>query len=217
MFLAVDASAQLGVGIGYNLLNTTQRFGDETDDDSLNGFYAEVTYDFNFLEKNWGSLGLQPAIRYTFGGETESDEVLGVRASLAEHYLDVPVNVKYGYDVLPSKLKVFAFAGPVFSFGLSSVTSESGDNLIVKKNLYTGTVKTKLNSETTKVKGDGTDYGRFDIKFGLGAGVTVVEKLNVKLGYNIGMLNRYTGEQASKDYKYKTHTGVFYIGVGFNF
>ena len=202
MFLAVDANAQLGVGIGYNLLNTTQRFGDETDDDSLNGFYAEVTYDFNFLEKNWGSLGLQPAIRYTFGGETESEEVLGVttRASLAEHYLDVPVNVKYAYDAIPSKLEVYGFAGPVFSFGLASSLSASVNDEVGKTNNYKD-----------------TEYGRFDIKFGLGAGVTVVKKLNVKLGYNIGMLNRYTGEQISKDYKYKTHTGVFYIGVGFNF
>ena len=52
---------------------------------------------------------------------------------------------------------------------------------------------------------------------GIGAGVTVVEKLNVKLGYNIGMLNRYTGEQISNNYKYKMHTGVFYAGIGFSF
>jgi hypothetical protein len=215
MFLAVQANAQVGVGIGYNLLNTTRAIGDDSDDDSLNGFYVEATYDFNFLDKNWGSLGLQPALRYTFGGDSESE--VNTRVSIAEHYLDIPVNVKYGYDVLPSKLKVFAFAGPVFSLGLSSVISASTDNSIVKTNRYTGTIKTKLNSETTKAKGDGTDYGRFDIKFGIGAGVTVAEKLNVKLGYNIGMLNRYTGEQLSKDYKYKTHTGVFYLGVGFNF
>ena len=197
LFLAVDANAQLGVGIGYNLLNT-QTIGDESDDESLNGFYIEATYDFNFLEKNWGSLGLQPGVRYTFGGETESDEVLGIttRASLAEHYLDVPVNVKYAYDAIPSKLDVYAFAGPVFSLGLSSALSASVNEEIVKTNNYKD-----------------TDYGRFDIKFGIGAGVTVVEKLNVKLGYNIGMLNRYTGEQV----KYKTHTGVFYLGVGFNF
>ena len=219
MFLAVEANAQLGVGVGYNHINTVQKMADESDDESLDGFYIEATYDLNFLDANWGSIGLQPALRYTFGGDSESDEILGVntRASIAEHYLDIPVNVKYGYDVLPSKLKIFAFAGPVFSFGLSSVTSASADNSIVKTNLYTGTVKTKLNSETTKTKGDGTDYGRFDIKFGIGAGVTVVEKLNVKLGYNIGMLNRYTGEQISSDHKFKRHTGVFYLGVGFNF
>ena len=202
MFFAVEANAQVGVGIGYNLLNTTQTLGDESDDESLNGFYIEATYDFNFMEKDWGSLGLQPGIRYTFGGETESDEVLGIttRASLAEHYLDVPVNVKYAYDAIPSKLDVYAFAGPVFSLGLSSALSASVNEEIVKTNNYKD-----------------TDYGRFDIKFGIGAGVTVVEKLNVKLGYNIGMLNRYTGEQISKDLKYKTHTGVFYLGVGFNF
>ena len=96
LFLAVDANAQIGVGLGYNLLTTTTTMADESEDDSLNGFYLEATYDFNFLNKNWGSLGLQPGIRYTFGGETEADEILGVktRASLAEHYLDVPVNVK---------------------------------------------------------------------------------------------------------------------------
>jgi hypothetical protein len=202
LFLAVDANAQIGVGLGYNLLTTTTTMADESEDDSLNGFYLEATYDFNFLNKNWGSLGLQPGIRYTFGGETEADEILGVkaRASLAEHYLDVPVNVKYSYDAIPSKLKVHAFAGPVFSFGLASALSVSGDDNVVKTNNYKD-----------------TEYGRFDIKFGIGAGVTVAEKLNVKLGYNIGMLNRYTGEQISKDHKYKTHTGVFYLGVGFNF
>ena len=152
MFLAVDANAQLGVGIGYNLLNTTQRLGDETDDDSLNGFYAEVTYDFNFLEKNWGSLGLQPAIRYTFGGETESDEVLGVttRASLAEHYLDVPVNVKYAYDAIPSKLEVYGFAGPVFSFGLASSLSASVIKVSISCFVRTGYLS--LSSSLLKIK-----------------------------------------------------------------
>ena len=202
MLLAVDAKAQLGIGVGYNYLNTTERLADESDDESLDGFYVEATYDLNFLNAEWGTLGLQPALRYTFGGEVESERILGVnvKASFTEHYLDIPVNVKYGYDVLPSKLKIYAFAGPVFSLGLSSVMSISGDNSKVKTNLY-----------------EESDYGRFDLKLGLGAGVTVAEKFNVKLGYNIGLLNRYTGEQVRNDYKYRRHTGVFYLGVGFNF
>jgi hypothetical protein len=202
MFLAVDASAQIGVGLGYNLLTTTATMADESEDDSLNGFYLEATYDFNFLNKNWGSLGLQPGVRYTFAGESDSDEVAGVKAkeSFTEHYLDVPVNVKYSYEIIPTTLKAYAFAGPVFSLGLASNFKAGAGDTSVKTNNYKD-----------------TEYGRFDIKFGLGAGVTLAEKLNVKLGYNIGMLNRYTGEQISKDYKYKTHTGVFYIGVGFNF
>lgn len=202
MFMATNVNAQVGVGVGYNLLTTNSSVADESDNDSLNGFYLEATYDFNFLAEKWGSLGLQPGLRYTFAGESEQEEIMGVKtkASLAEHYLDIPVNVKYGYDIMPSKLKVYAFAGPVFSFGLASTLKAGIDESIVKTNNYKD-----------------TEYGRFDIKLGLGAGVTLAEKLNVKLGYNIGMLNRYTGEQVSKDLKYKTKTGVFYVGVGFNF
>ena len=202
MFLAVEANAQIGVGLGYNLLTTTTTMADESEDDSLNGFYLEATYDINFLNRNWGSLGLQPGLRYTFAGESDSDEVAGVKtnASFTEHYLDVPVNVKYSYEIIPTTLKAYAFAGPVFSLGLASNLKAGAGDTSVKTNNYKD-----------------TEYGRFDIKFGLGAGVTLAEKFNVKLGYNIGMLNRYTGEQISKDYKYKTHTGVFYLGVGFNF
>ena len=201
MFFAVDAYAQLGVGVGYNLMNTTQKLADESDDESLNGFYVEATYDFNFLEAKWGSLGIQPGLRYSFAGETESEDIPGLttRASLTEHYLDIPVNVKYSYDIMPSTLKAYAFAGPVFSCGLAS------------------SLKVKANDSTAKTNNyKDTTYGRFDIKLGLGAGVTLMEKFDVKLGYNIGLLNRYTGEQID-NFKYKTHTGVFYLGVGFNF
>lgn len=201
MFIAVDAKAQLGVGVGYNLLNTTTTFADESDDESLNGFYVEATYGFNFLNKKWGTLGIEPGIRYTFGAEAEQEEILGVktRASLTEHYLDIPVHVKYGYEVLPSKLSVHAFAGPVFSVGLASTIKASADDTTVKTSNY-----------------ENSDYGRFDLKIGLGAGITIAERFNVKVGYNFGLLNRYTGEQVD-EYKYKAHTGVFYVGAGFCF
>ena len=201
MFIAVDAKAQLGVGVGYNLLNTTATLADESDDESLNGFYVEATYGFNFLNKKWGTLGIEPGLRYTFGAEAEQEEILGVktRASLTEHYLDIPVHVKYGYEVLPSKLSVHAFAGPVFSVGLASTSKVSADDTTVKTNNY-----------------ENSDYGRFDLKIGLGAGITIAERFNVKVGYNFGLLNRYTGEQVD-EYKYKAHTGVFYVGAGFCF
>ena len=69
MFIAADAKAQLGVGVGYNLLNTTTTLADEKEDDSLNGFYVEATYGFNLLNERWGTFGIEPGIRYTFGAE----------------------------------------------------------------------------------------------------------------------------------------------------
>lgn len=201
MFVAVDAKAQLGVGVGYNLLSTTISVADESESSSLNGFYVETAYNFNLLDEQWGTLGIQPGIRYTFAGESEKAELYGVkvRSSVAEHYLDIPVQVKYGYEVISSKLNINAFAGPIFSIGLASIAKSSTDDSVVKANAYK----------------DG-DYGRFDLKLGIGVGVDLFEKLNVKVGYNFGLLNRYTGEQID-EYKYKIHTGVFYVGVGYNF
>jgi hypothetical protein len=153
------------------------------------------------LDEQWGTLGIQPGIRYTFAGESEKAELYGekVRLSVAEHYLDIPVQVKYGYEVISSKLNINAFAGPIFSIGLASIVKGSMDDSVVKTNAYKD-----------------SDYGRFDLKIGLGAGVTIAERVNVKVGYNFGLLNRYTGEQVD-GYKYKSHTGVFYVGAGFNF
>lgn len=216
MFLAVDANAQLGVGVGYNHGTTTTRMGDESDSDGLDGFYLEATYDWNFLDRGWGSLGLQPGVRFSYMGEYDSEEVLGVVAkeSVNETYLDIPVHVKYSYDL--GAVKLSAFAGPVFSLGLTSASKVSADDYMVKYHKYTGKTVTKGDSASS-ITPDGTpDYGRFDLKLGLGVGATFMEKFNVKLGYNIGMLNRYTGEQVA-DTKYKRHTGVFYVGLGFNF
>lgn len=221
MLLAVDANAQLQVGAGYNHGTTTERIADEDDSEDLDGFYIEATYDLNFLEKGWGTLALQPGVRFTYLGEADSDIEYGYKAKSAfnETYLDIPVHVKYSYDL--GAVKLSAFAGPVFSMGLSSVaqTSISGEGVdyFVKYHNYSGKTITKGES-LSSVNPDGmTDYGRFDIKLGLGVGATFMEKFNVKVGYNIGMLNRYTGEQVLKDHKFKRHTGVFYAGIGFNF
>ena len=222
MFLAVDANAQLQVGAGYNHGTTTERIADEDDSEDLDGFYLEATYDLNFLEKGWGTLALQPGVRFTYLGEADSDIEFGykVKSAFNETYLDIPVHVKYSYDL--GAVKLSAFAGPVFSMGLTSVAkrSDSGEGVdyVIKYHNYSGKIITKGDGSSSSANLDGlTDYGRFDIKRGLGGGATFMDKFNVKVGYNIGMLNRYTGEQLSKDYKYRMHTGVFYLGVGFNF
>ena len=43
-----------------------------------------------------------------------------------------------------------------------------------------------------------------------------MDKFNVKVGYDFGLLNRYTGEQV-ENYKSKIHTGMLYVGVGYSF
>ena len=197
MFFAVEANAQIGVGVGYNMLNNVQKALDEDESGALNGFYVEATYDINFLERSRGELGLQPGLRFSYAGDHESEEALGVKAKASENetYLDIPVLVKYSYDL--DAVKLSAFAGPVLSCGLSSVAKVSvGDN-------------------TTKASNyrDESVYGRFDVKLGLGIGAAFMDKFNAKLGYNVGLLNRYTGNLDDLTFR----TGVFYVGVGINF
>lgn len=197
MFFAVEANAQIGVGVGYNMLNNVQKALDEDDNDTLNGFYIEATYDINFLEKSWGELGIQPGLRFSYAGAHETEKALGVvgKAAQNETYLDVPVLVKYSYDL--DVVKLSAYAGPVISCGLSSVAKVSIDDNVTKASNY----------------GNESAYGRFDVKFGLGLGATFMEKFNAKIGYNAGLLNRYTGNIDDMSFR----TGVFYIGVGINF
>lgn len=101
---------------------------------------------------------------------------------------------------MQGQIKAYAFAGPVFSIGLASTLKASLDDESASTDMY-----------------DDNDYGRFDLKLGLGAGVTFLEKYNAKIGYNIGLLNRYTGNQSDSDTKLKMNTGVFYVGIGYNF
>lgn len=212
-FFAVDANAQVFVGAGYNTLNNVTKIDKNSDSESMGGFYAELGYNFNMYSDNWGELGLEPAVRYTFAREAESDEILGVKtnASLTEHYLDIPVNIKYGYNVISSKFKAYAFAGPIFSFGLESVAKGEVGDITTTTHNYTGTVVVSSPDGKETAKGEGTDYNMFDIKVGVGAGVRVFDVLDVKVGYNFGMMNRHANSKAV------TNTNVFYVGAALSF
>ena len=231
MAFAVGAKAQISVGAGYGLATHVEKtlasdgevLYDE--DEGLSGFYINASYNLDLLSRKWGVLSLQPGLTYSYYGlsDSEREDNFGTttftKTSLNEHYLDVPVNVKYSYDLLPGTLKLSAFAGPVFSFGLSSIgvlRMETGDNWTkTTTNYYTGTITTKGNVGGVSVdkteKGDGTGYGMFDLKFGLGLAVTAFDKIDLKFAYNIGLLDRMKAE------KVRLNTNIFTVGVAWNF
>lgn len=222
LFAAVDAEAQITVGAGYNHGVVTTRTTHDTDTEGLDGFYVEATYDWNFLERSWGMLALQPGVRFTYMGDSELEKEPGLtaRESFNETYFDVPVHVKYSYPI--GKLTLSAYAGPVFSLGLTSVTkaSVSGEfmDYTAKYHLYSGKLVTKGDAGSSEIGPDGmtADYGRFDLKLGVGVGAAFADRFCVKVGYNFGLLNRYTGTKI-EGVKASWHTGVFYAGVGISF
>ena len=220
MFFAAEANAQLGIGAGYNFETMTTKVSDSKSSDNLNGFYLEAYYGIPLAEGRWGAVGIQPGVRYSYFGKTDkSDEVLGfvTKTSLTEHYLDVPVNFRYSFKVA-TPVRVFAFAAPVFSFGLDSASklavSGHDKEYSVTSHNYSGKIVTKGDNISGSTTDTGIkDYGWFDLKIGLGAGVTLFDILDVKVGYNFGLLNRYTGDVDG----YRRGTNVFTAGVAVNF
>ena len=196
ILFATEARAQIGIGIGYNLINNVKDvFGIQTST-AFNGIYVEATYNINILEKSWGELDVQPAMRLSHAGVRESEISNGITSSSSENetYLDFPVFIKYSFDL--NTLNLSAFAGPILSCGLSSVTkARVGDKATTINNYEDG------------------GYGRFDLKLGIGIGTAFDDKYEVKIGYNFGMLNRYTEKIDNILFR----TGVFYAGVTFNF
>lgn len=229
MLFADNASAQLKVGIGYSLGQTSAKSGNTKETANLNGFNVGGVYEFDFLEGNWGNFGLQAGLNYEFLGDGEKTEEYGltINARTSEHYLNVPVMAKYGYDIVPGVFGAYIAAGPTFAFGLASQTSrgikgdvlgESIDGKVIY-HWYSGKVTSKnlskdivdaLNNQLAGTSG----YGWFDVKLGLAVGFEIIEAIDLKLGYNWGLVNRYAGE--GKD-QFKLHTNNFYIGLSYMF
>lgn len=229
MAFAASASAQLSVGAGYGLASHTRitKTGNTTntvDPLNMSGFYVNGTYEINFLSKNWGDLSVAPGLTYAFYGKCISEEStkedgisFSEKSSRRDHYLDVPVHVKYAYNVIPGTLKLAAFAGPVFSFGLSSKTimrEEYGNDYTVSRlGNYSGKYVVKSSFAEDNEKGDlgDTGYSMFDLKFGFGIAATIFEKIDFRIAYNVGILDRYSSDS------YSSHTNVLQIGVAYNF
>lgn len=234
MAFASSSHAQIKVGAGYGLATHTEKYvtgnDSETEDPSnMSGFYVEAAYEWKFMSKNWGDLSLQPGITYSFYGETddESDSIEGIvvsgKSSVREHYLNIPVLVNYSYDLVPGKVALSAYAGPVFSLGLASnaiIRVDAGDeSLVTRTNLYNGntSVKGTMNGEKINetTKGEGTDYGMFDLKLGVGVGATFLDKYEVRIAYNIGLLDRIT--DSGSEINSISRTNVLQIGVAYKF
>lgn len=153
----------------------------------------------------------------------------------SDHFIDIPVHLAYAYNVVPGSVRAYAFAGPVLSLGLAAQSTSSsktntiydGDRNLTREieryNAYTGNYYIKsFDNETNKYNIDrGRDdkyklYNMFDLKLALGVGVTISEKVDIKLGYNIGLLNR-SFIKNTNDTKYSVHSNVFYFGTAYNF
>ena len=227
MLFSQSASAQLRLGVGYGLGQHRVKEGNVITKSNGSGFYLTGTYNIDLLSGNWGVFGIEPGLVYSYYGDGEKavETGLDVKASLREHYLDIPVFAKYGYDFIPGTIGAYAFLGPAFSFGLASHTRAtvkgqfagvSIDGKVVTHN-YSGkiTVKDLDNSIADELTNEvDKDYGIFDFKLGIGAGLKIIDCIDFRFGYNFGLVNRHTGDAKSL---YRHKMNQFYFGFAYLF
>ncbi len=189
MLVGLNAFAQMSVGAGY--VNSDHRGRIKKDADvqtkNLSGFYVGGEYNLDLMQY----VSIAPGIQYEFLASKEK-EFLGLKSKVTEHYLNVPVNVRFNYP-LADDLRLFAFGGPTFSCGLSSKS----------KSTVGGTEITNDNYKDS-------DYKRFDVMLGVGVGFEALNAVQVKVGYDWGLLDKDSSDRI-------LHRNRLYIGVAYMF
>ena len=168
MLLATDAFAQFHVGFGYTrTMQTAKALSSELTGDK-NGVYAGVGYTLPIA----GALGITPGVYYTY-----STHITKNVATLAEHNVKGILDISYKLD-LANDLAFFAFAGPRYSYGLSSTYKIDG---------VSETIDNYNNSF----------YKKGNFLLGCGVGVEFLEVVRFQVGYDHGLTNRYDSDLIS--------------------
>ena len=212
---SIEASAQFGVNISY--MNSNGRPAQWSDKNQTNGFTVGID---NELKLIGNFLSIQPGLYYQH--LLASDDIVDLGSKLyakntySDYFLAIPLHVKLGFNILPNKmLRLYVFAGPTFEIGLKSADklsiAEIGE---ISYNYYTGKLSSSSDEITDIVASSGLFpdqkvYGRFDVMVGGGVGIQVIRFLDIKVGYDYGLVNRYR-----KEVDKTVNRGQFYVGVG---
>lgn len=209
---ASSASAQFRAGFGYSLMQNVDRYGEEKETSVYHGFNIAALYDAELMFGSWGELAVVSGLSYDYlsqGRRFDPLALLGLdaRSMTTEHYLSVPVMAKYGYSFVPGIVDAYVMAGPSLSFGLVSQTEYSVNgrfgNLDVdgnaKFNNYSGRItSSNLPDQVVdeiKAKDRKSGYGWFDVKLGIAAGVELFDAVELRLGYNWGLVDRFAAAE----------------------
>lgn len=174
VLLTTTAMAQASFGIGY--MNPTHPI----EGGEMQGFYAGLDYNITLS----GNLGLAPGVYYSWA-QKKGEIISSVKFN--EQYVSMPLNFNYGLD-LAKDLTIRVYAGPTFSYGLSS--TEKGEKTGGEVNNYSKY----------------TNYKNFDILIGGGVAFDYAQQFRINLGYNYGIMDRNAAYKRSY-----LHMGIAYL------
>ncbi len=197
MLLGTAALAQPSIGIGYVNSSDKSKISSTTTTTNLSGFYVGGSYNINVT----GALNVAPGLYYTLVTKSDADNFLGVvdtKVDATEHYLSIPVMFNAGLP-LTNDIVGRVYAGPTLAYGLASKTKVKGSVAGFSKDA------------TINNYDDDYDYGRFDIMLGGGVAVDFYDMVRFKIGYDYGLVNRYTGDGDATRHRSQFTVGVAYL------
>ena len=218
----------VGTGINFGYLHSAYRTLDWATDElveknGMNGLYVGVNHDATLIP---GAAYFQTGFYYSYLNESRRESLPFLPNKLigdrSEHYINVPVRVKYVVPVA-HWLDVFAYAGPTFVAGLSSTltyrTRLSEDKTAaVEYDYFSSKIKDKNIDEGVAEwfasQLPDTRYRRLDVLLGGAVGALFVDVIEAHIGYDRGLINRNGGEFGDD---FKTNRHQFYISVGVRF
>ncbi|MGI5846912.1 MAG: porin family protein [Candidatus Cryptobacteroides sp.] len=191
MLIGTSAFAQFSAGVGF--MNSSLNDGKESS--ALNGLFAGVSYNIPLA----GGLGVAPGFYYSFLTKKDSGNLgtFTYAGDRTDMYLTVPVDLNYGIQIADG-FKALLFAGPAFSYGLSSKTKVSGSI----GDFSAGSTRDNYGNE---------DYGRIDVLLGGGVGVELEDIVRFTVGYDYGMMDLDKTDAGT------LHRSQLHVGVAFLF
>lgn len=226
-----------GFGVNFGYVHSSYRTTDWATDevetsDGLDGFYAGVTKDFRIIP---GALYFQTGLTYIYQNDARNENIsvagfdtgIKIVGDMTEHFLAIPLKFKYKYPIT-DRIGLGVDFGPTLLGGLSSKMKyrtrfSDGEATAVTYNIYKGEMKTSDNiggdwNLGEWVNGTGMlpegRLRRFDVLLGASVGADFFNRLEVRLGYDWGLVNRYKGEIADD---LKMRRGQFNLSVGIRF
>lgn len=199
MLLGTAAIAQPSIGVGFANSTDYYKASGSQHNTSLSGFYVGGSYNLPLT----GSLNVAPGIYYSYLTKSDAGSYLGanVKGDVKEHYLTVPVMFNVGLPISDGIVGRI-YAGPSLAYGLASNVKYSGSATLP----IIGTVggdKTIDNYDS--------DYGRFDIMLGGGVAIEFYDIVRFNVGYDYGLVNRYTGDGDITRHRAQLNVGVAYL------
>ena len=228
-----DAFRGIGLTLGYvnsNYITLDLATDEATTSGMLHGFTLGLTKDFTLLPH---ALYFQTGLNYIWQNDPRNENYkipltdMSVRlvGDWEEHHIGIPLRLKYDLHLL-DRVGLTFDAGPTLLMGLSSKymykTKLENNVLAVDYNLYNGKITSSGNSalfnlenwmETSGMYPEGR-LGRFDVMLGASVGAHFFHVLEVRVGYDYGLLNRYRKDIADM---YSMHRGQFTLSAGIRF